>query len=349
MKNSLICFYLLLVLGSCKEPSLKETIDANPMWKTTELPSKASFRGISAVDNSVCWVSGSLGQVWVTTDGGETWSNRAIPNMDTLQFRDIKAFNKDTVLVLSAGLPAVIMKTMDGGVNWKNCYLNTNEGIFFDAFDFWDKKNGIAFSDATDSSLFIIKTIDGGETWYPILDSVLPNVHYKQGGFAASGSCLITYTKGKVIIGLGGPEATLLLGEDFGNKWHKSISPLDFGEASKGNFSFSIIDSTLFCVGGDYLGDSLSENTIARSEDFGLSWSLVTDSAVSGKYRSSIVQINKDTIFTSSRTGTSYSLNGGETWVQISGSYFSLSKGVDGSLWASGSKGKVAKLEWLND
>lgn len=343
MKNVALIIFLGMLLSSCKQTT---KTDNKPHWQEVNSPYRSSLRGIAAVDQSTCWVSGSYGKILLTTDAGKTWFDRSMPTMDTLQFRDIHAFDKDRAIVLSAGLPAVIARTENAGQEWIISYFSLEKGLFFDAMDFWDEKNGIAFSDSPDSLLYIMTTTDGGEHWKVLEDSLRPKVFPKQGGFAASGTCLIAYGEGKVIIGLGGPEATILQSDDFGKTWRKSSSPLDAGEASKGNFSFSFYNSNLFVVGGDYRGDSLSTNSIAKSEDQGINWKLIQDTAVAGKYRSSIIQLDENRIITSSRTGSSYSSDNGKTWKSLKGSYFSLSKGSDGFIWGSGSNGQVARLIW---
>lgn len=343
MKKILIAALAFLALFSCSDLKNPKT---KPHWQQVNSPYASSLRGIAAVDSLVCWVSGSNGKTLLTLDGGKTWLDRSIPRLDSLQFRDIHAFDANRAIILSAGLPAVIAQTENGGKDWIISYFSKEEGLFFDAFDFWDENNGIAFSDAPDSLLYILRTKDGGEHWEPLADSLRPLVHKKQGGFAASGTCLITYPKGKVIIGLGGADAGILQSSDYGETWKKSESPLDAGAPSKGNFSFSNYKNTLYLVGGDYLGDSLSENSIAKSTDDGRNWSLIQDTAVAGKYRSCIVQIDDQKIVTSSRTGTSYSTDSGDNWISIPGDYFSLSLGKDGFLWGSGPKGTVGRLFW---
>ncbi len=343
MKNIALLLFLIIILGSC---NISPELQPLPHWEEVNSPYKSSLRGIAAIDSSTCWASGSNGKVILTLDAGKTWFDRSIPSLDSLQFRDIHAFDKDNAIILSAGLPAVIAQTSNGGRDWIISYFSKEKGLFFDAMDFWDKKRGIAFSDAKDSTLYIMTTDDGGEHWKVLADSLCPQVFPQQGGFAASGSCLISYSNGQAIIGLGGPEATILQTDDFGMTWRKSKSPLDAGEASKGNFSFSEYNNQLYVVGGDYLGDSLSINTIAKSEDNGQSWQLIQDTAVAGKYRSSIVQIDEKRIIAVSRTGTSYSLDSGLSWKSIKGNYFSLSKGKNGFVWGSGANGKVARLIW---
>ena len=98
-------------------------------------------------------------------DGGQTWEDVSVPDTDTIQYRDIEAFDANTAIVLSAGLPAVIYKTTDGGQSWEQKYFSMAEGTFYDAMDFWNEQEGIAFGDAIDRRLLILRTFDGGETW----------------------------------------------------------------------------------------------------------------------------------------------------------------------------------------
>lgn len=333
--------FLSLLFIQC-QPKQQE-----PHWHTTDTGSKASLRGLYAVNSQVCWASGSEGAVIRTINGGNSWQNVSVPGMDTLQFRDIHAFGKDTAMVLSAGLPARIFKTTDGGQNWQMVYQNDAQGVFFDAMDFWGTNEGLAFSDAIGNKLLIIRTNDGGDSWTVVPDSVVPEVLAGQGGFAASGTCLRTFGKGKVAIGLGGNRATVLLSDDFGYSWTTSTTPLDQGRASAGNYSFAFVSSEhIFCVGGDYTGDSATTNSICESLDGGQSWTVIDDPAINGKYRSCIISIGSDTLVATSRTGCSYSHNGGKTWKELQGSFYTVSAGKDGSIWASGPEGAVSKLKW---
>ncbi len=343
MRSLILIFLVGFLIQSCET---KSSVEIKPHWQQVNSPYHSSLRGIAAIDSLRCWLSGSNGKILLTEDAGKTWFDRSIPALDSLDFRDIYAWDENNAIVLSAGLPAVIAQTSNGGRDWIITYFNKEEGMFFDAIDFWDSKNGIAFSDAKDSLLYIMTTNDGGEHWKAIEESSRPKVYKQQGGFAASGTCMISYGKGKAIIGLGGPEASVFISEDYGQNWRKSTSPLDFGTSSKGNFSFSHFNNQLYVVGGDYYGDSLTKNSIAKSEDFGLNWELIKDTAVAGKYRSSIVQVDANKIITVSRTGASYSLDAGENWFSLKANYYSLSKGKDNSVWASGPNGQVAKLIW---
>ena len=56
--------------------------------------------------------------------------------------------------------------------------------------DFWDDMNGIAFGDAIDGRLLILRTSDGGDSWQELPFDQRPEVAEGQGAFAASGTCL---------------------------------------------------------------------------------------------------------------------------------------------------------------
>ncbi len=317
-----------------------------PYWYSLKTGSKASLRGLAAVSEKVCWASGSEGTVLRTVDGGQNWQDVSVPGMSALQFRDIQAFGPDTALILSAGLPAIICRTTNGGQIWDTVFYSVQEGLFFDAFDFWNQDRGIAFSDAPKDQLYLIETMDGGKNWTPLPPENLPRVLPKQGGFAASGTCLKTFGPGKVIIGLGGAEATVLVSEDYGRSWYHTVAPLDQGEPSKGIFSFDFINEKGFCVGGDYQGDSLTRFSIAKTTDGGKRWTAVKASGIFGEYRSCIAYIDEQRLVATSRNGCSYSKNGGRSWQSLSGSFYTVSVGKDGAVWASGPEGKVGILSF---
>lgn len=65
-------------------------------------------------------------------------------------------------------------------------------GTFYNALDFWDEENGIAFGDAIDGRLLILRTSDGGDTWQELPFEQRPEVQNNQYAFAASGTCLRT-------------------------------------------------------------------------------------------------------------------------------------------------------------
>src|SRR5437868_5468074 len=124
----------------------------------------ASMRGVAVVSSSIVWGSGSAGTVIRSVDGGKTFKVMRIPNADSLDFRDIAAFDANTAIVLSAGEDGRIYRTRDGGASWQLLFKNNIKGAFFDCIDFWDAQHGIAMSDPVGGRYLIYKT-DDGEHW----------------------------------------------------------------------------------------------------------------------------------------------------------------------------------------
>jgi len=103
---------LTLVAGCVSDPS---TDDADtdgeaaaaglldPSWNIQLADTSALFIGISIVDEQTVWVSGTNGRYARTLDGGTSWDVRTVPGADTLQFRDVHAFDADNAFLLSIG------------------------------------------------------------------------------------------------------------------------------------------------------------------------------------------------------------------------------------------------------
>ena len=81
---------------------------AAQQWTRINVPSTASFRGLSVVSDKVVWASGTDGKVIRTIDGGNTWSVMTVAGTDKLDFRGIHAFDARTAVIISSG-PAEAM------------------------------------------------------------------------------------------------------------------------------------------------------------------------------------------------------------------------------------------------
>ena len=87
-----------------------------PVMSELESGTDALLQAVSPVDASVVWVSGHAGAVLRAVDGGVTWQGRPVQTLDSLEFRDIHAFDADRAVILSAGTGAEsrIYRTLDG-------------------------------------------------------------------------------------------------------------------------------------------------------------------------------------------------------------------------------------------
>jgi hypothetical protein len=300
--------------------------------------SKLSFRGISALSNQSAWFASDQGQVWYySMDRG--WEDRSPVGYNTSMWRDIEAFSEDEALVLSAGSPGLVLRTVDRGLSWQEVYRDDSPSIFFDAMDFWDAKRGIAFSDAQGANIGLISTSDSGKSWQVMDRNTMDTVtHKNQGGFAASGTCIRTFGKLDFAIILGGADANIFVWKE-GQSFSSAI-PMDHGEATKGPFSLSFKGrDTILVAGGDYRADSLSNKNLSISYDGGKSWQRPEfPSSVFGRYWS-CVNWDGERIILCSRFGTALSFNNGASWFFENQGFYSN----DGH-WFSGPSGKIGRL-----
>ena len=166
MKLNFIYILSFLSLFSCVEKEIKIIPVKNSL-------SENSKRGLFAISENVIWTSGTKGSVMLTVNKKD-WNKFEDTSWSNLDFRDIHAFNEKEAIVMSSGDGCEMYKTKDGGGSWKKVYENKTKGIFFDGMDFWDNKNGIAFSDPINNQLYIITTIDGGDSWQELNSNSLP-------------------------------------------------------------------------------------------------------------------------------------------------------------------------------
>ncbi|NBH06984.1 oxidoreductase, partial [Amycolatopsis sp. SID8362] len=157
-----------------------------PAWELKPTGVTAQFRGLSAVSARVAWVSGTQGTVLRTTDGGATWKSVGPPGTETLQFRDVEAFDADHAVVLSIGpgTDSRVYRTDDGGAHWRQTFQNTDAAAFYDCLAFFDPWRGLAMSDPVDGRFRVQATFDGGRSWRQVPDSGFPAALPGEAGFA---------------------------------------------------------------------------------------------------------------------------------------------------------------------
>jgi len=212
-----ILIILLIVFQACK-PSKSIKVDLEIDFVNTNITN--NLHGLSVVDESVVWASGTNGVVIITKDGGENWQIHTIQGADSLDFRSIEAFDEDKALAVSAGCPACIYLTLDGGKSWDLRWKDNDPAVFLDAVSFWNKTDGLIMGDPVDGALFILKTIDGGSSWQRIPPHHIPKCLPLEGGFAASGTCLALAGDKHAWIGTGGDSARVYTSQDAGLTWH---------------------------------------------------------------------------------------------------------------------------------
>ncbi|WP_432710407.1 WD40/YVTN/BNR-like repeat-containing protein [Pedobacter sp.] len=307
---------------------------------------KTSIRGLSVVSDQVAWVSGSHGYVGKTTNGGATWQWMQPEGKESLDFRDIQAFNSQKAIIVNAGSPANILVTLDGGKTWKTTYHNADPAIFLDGMDFWNANQGIIFGDPIEHHMQLLRTNDGGMSWTNISDRLKLNMAEGEAGFAASGTTIKVLGKGKVWISTGGIASNIYYSKDYGQHWSRYPLPIWSGANSTGPFSMDFLNEQQgIVVGGDYLQDELNTNNILLTSNGGKEWKKPRV-PVTG-YRSGVKYINKRLCIAVGTSGVDISTDGGQTWRLLSElSFNAVGASKDGKLvLLAGGNGLIYKLK----
>ena len=300
---------------------------------------RTSIRGLSVVDDSVAWVSGSRGNIAVTTNGGKSWSWQQVKGFENADFRDVEAFSAKDAVIISSGTPALILKTTDGGANWQVKYRNTDTTYFLDAMDFDSPKHGLVLGDPIKNKFLLLETNDGGDSWH-IFQS-LPDAQQGEAAFAASGTCL-AITNGIINIVSGGTAAHLLSASIKNPEWTIVPVPITHGKSSTGSFSMA---SQKIIVGGNYAKDKLTDSTACYSLDNGKSW--LASSTPPAGFQSGAEHISGKTFVATGTSGSNITLDGGKTWSKIGDvSYNVCRKAKRGKLiLLAGDGGKIGLLK----
>ena len=211
---------------------------------------KISFRGLSVVSDKIVWVSGSQGTVGKSLDSGKTFTWITVKGFEKTDFRDIEAFDAKTAIIMGIAEPAYILKTTDGGNNWKTVYVNNTKGMFLDAMEFWNERSGIVIGDPINNKMFIARTFDGGNTWRDIPGQNYPVVDSGEACFASSGTNIRALNKQEAVFITGGLRSSLFIRDK------KIDLPILQGKETTGANSVAVKvvkkKTTLIIVGGDF-------------------------------------------------------------------------------------------------
>ncbi|MEV3987941.1 oxidoreductase [Streptomyces sp. NPDC049837] len=323
---------------------------AGSVWEPKPTGTEVRFRGLAAVSRSGAWVAGSKGTVLRTSDGGRSWRNVSPPGAGELEFRDIEAFDgrRAVVLAIGEGEASRILRTDDGGASWTESFRNPDPRAFYDCVTFFDHRHGLAMSDPVDGKYRILSTGDGGRTWKVLPDTGMPAALPGEAAFAASGQCLVSSGPRDVWLATGGgATARVLHSSDRGLNWTVAESTIPAGDPARGVFALAFRDRTHgLAVGGDYRTGQASPRAGAISRDGGRTWRQAHTPPPA--YRSGVTWLphSRSAALAVGPTGTDLTTDGGHTWRTVdTGSYDTVDCAPDFGCWASGEKGRVARLE----
>ncbi len=263
MLRNILCLILLVTTSSAHNMQL-QLIDSK---------TNASFRGLSVINDSDAWVSGSKGWVGTTINGGKDWRFRQVKGYEQCDFRSIYAFNAKNAVIANAGAPAYILYTSDSGYTWQKVYENDDSAAFIDGIDFWDHKFGIMYGDPLKGHMLLAHTKDGGKTWTEYPSAECPALSPGEASFAASGTCIKCVQRKKLFIATGGTVSRLLVSKNRGKSWKAINTPILQGTASTGIFTFLPLGKKLWVIaGGDYKNETLRTANLFITENGGENW-----------------------------------------------------------------------------
>lgn len=310
--------------------------------KMLERGPDCSIRGMSVIDNNVAWLSGSKGYIGITLNGGKTWRWQQVKGFEKSDFRDIEAFSDKQAVIMSAGTPALIMKTTDGGETWEVNYRNDDKAYFLDGMDFFDAKHGVVFGDPIEGKFVMLETQNGGKTWQQSKSApaALPN----EAAFAASGTSIGIVKEDKSIrIVTGGPVARMFSGK--ADNWFVADLPLAHGADSKGAFATANGGGYTVVVGGNYKQLSNRDSTVCYAKKTDQKYQLSNTMPMG--YQSGVCWLGDANFLSTGTSGTNISTDGGKNWQQINTESFNVcKKALRGKLvLLAGDKGGIAVLD----
>lgn len=332
-----------LALGACQPAAPVPEVSLE--WTAQTSGVSTSLRGLAVVSGQIAWIGAPDGVALRTIDGGASWTQSRIAAADGLDLRSVHGFDANHALFFTAGSPARLFETRDGGASFTLVYDDASEQAFFDGLGFWNENWGMAFSDPVDGAFHILRSEDGGQSWTPAPE--LPTPLEGEAGFAASDTSLALGGEGRIWIGTGGgAQARVLIGTGYGANWTARPVPLASGAPGAGVFSIAAAGNTIVAVGGDYTRPDETAGTAAWSLDGGHDWFEPVTSP-SG-YRSAVTALPglPGFFLATGPNGSDLSRDGGRNWQRISDIGFNAIAFAPGTLdgWAAGSDGRISRV-----
>jgi hypothetical protein len=300
---------------------------------------KTSMRGLSVVTDKIVWASGSSGTVAKSVDGGDTWQWLTVKGYEKTDFRDIEAFDEKTAIIMGIDSPAVILKTIDAGETWTLVYKNDAKGMFLDAMDFENDKNGIVIGDPINDLFFTATTKDAGNTWQEEIVSKKIIAAKGEAAFASSGTNIRKLKNGNRIFVSGGLASHFFID----NK--KMEIPILQGKETTGANSIAAKNNKMFIVvGGDFNAKDSTTKNCFITKDGGVKWT--APSTPPTGYRSCIEYVYKQTWITCGINGVDITTNDGNNFKQISITSFHVCRRAKkgNAVFFAGGGGRIGRL-----
>lgn len=309
------------------------TAQTDPSWvpQATNWNEAWGVKEISIVNPTTAWISSYDGSgagtypkdVAKTTNGGATWTALSISGAPSgALISDIAGIDGNVAYVVTAPSGSTsshngIWKTTDGGATWSKYAgaVFNNSDSFANHVYFWDANNGYSGGDPANGKFEMYKTTDAGATWTAITTAPAPlNANE------------FTYVGVKKVVGdniwLGTSLGRVMRSKDRGATWEVFASPAsDFGGviSSGSSAAFAFADNG---QDGMLITDDAGAAFLFVTTDGGENWEDAFPVGI--WYPGDIAAVPGSTktfvssgINSAAPMGTSYSEDGGVTWIEI--------------------------------
>ncbi len=147
---------------------LYATYDGGASWTPLSPPMNGSITaiGVSPADPNVIFIGTARGEVWRTSDGGQTWEDvgkNGLPNRFITDFALSERDPAVAYVTLSGFGTGHVWRTTDGGRTWQDISIGLPD----------IPANAIVVDPQTEDHLFVgtdigvFASLDGGATWFP--------------------------------------------------------------------------------------------------------------------------------------------------------------------------------------
>jgi photosystem II stability/assembly factor-like uncharacterized protein len=304
-----------------------------------------SIHGLSVVDDSVIWISGSNGWFGRSLNRGKSWNTYQVTDFETANFNSIYAFDGERAVFANTGSPARIFLTENGGKSLTYSYRNSDPQVSIAGIDFRNKNEGFAYGAPINGEMLVLKTTDAGVTWNTIKG---PALEKGETVYAASGTGMRLVGKQGIVIATFGTNARIITSEDNGKTWNYYNTPATKGSSTTGIFSVACLNMKEMVIAFGNLNDSLSRDNIRYTKDGGKTW-IAPDSRYFYGFSECVEFLNERLVNATGPQGCDDSTDKGKTWSLVSEhkNYHVTRKARKGKLIVQGGEGKV-KLVFIS-
>lgn len=256
MKQVLLLFAFSIVVFSGIAQSI-QVLDSSQR--------QVSFRGLSVVNDSVAWVSGSRGTIGRSTNGGQHWQWLHPKGFEQRDFRDIEGFDAQTAVAMAVDSPGIILRTSDGGQSWQTVYRSDLPGMFLDAMAFAGD-TGVCLGDPIDGFFWMLQTTDAGRSWTEVPIQARPKAEPGEACFAASGTNILLVPEPGNLRGAfvtGGKVSKLHLFDLTVNQQFGGKVALTQGQTMTGGNSILWHGGGFVMAAGNYTSPQVSDSNLA--------------------------------------------------------------------------------------